>query len=55
MATKKQNRRHQVRRLRRVLNSGKDVGKQISGHRLHTHGYHSGISRAKATEKVEKE
>lgn len=46
MATKKQNRRHVVRKVRRALNRGADVGK-MSGRRLHVHGYGTGIGRSR--------
>ena len=48
MATKKKNRRHIVRKARRALNAGADVGSQISGRRLHKRGYGMGLGRRDA-------
>lgn len=45
MATKKQNRRHTIRKIRRVLNRCLDVLTKASGHKLNQLGYGSGLSK----------
>jgi hypothetical protein len=44
MATKKQNRRYVVRKVRRALNRYPETLTQASGERLNYHGWGSGIS-----------
>lgn len=45
MATKKQNRRYIVRKIRRILNQNLDVLTKTSGHFLNGIGYGSGLSK----------
>ena len=46
MATKKQNKRDVVRRVRRALNASLDFFKQASGNKLNKFGYGCGVDRS---------
>lgn len=44
MATKKQNKRHIARRVRRALNKTMNFFRNVSGRRAHMHGYGMGLA-----------
>lgn len=46
MATKKQNRRHAVRRARRILNKAVDFVTKVSGRKLNAIRYGAGLGRS---------
>lgn len=52
MATKKQNRRHTKRRVRRALNQALDFFKAVSGRRVNRIGYGTGISRRDLQQRI---
>lgn len=49
MATKKQNRRYLVRRVRRMINRLTDLGSRTTGHKLYSRGYGAGVTSQKNT------
>lgn len=50
MATKKENRREQVRRARHVLNRNFEAGYDMSGHRINQMRYGDGLNRTNLRE-----
>lgn len=51
MATKKQNRRHVIRQVRRALNRSIDFFKQVGGSKLNKYGYGAGVTQKNVREK----
>lgn len=47
MATKKQNRRYLVRKVRRLINRLTDLGFRTTGHKLYTRGYGASVTSTK--------
>lgn len=50
--TKRDNKRINVRRARRVLNRAIDFLTQVTGRRLNRHGYSAGLSRSEVRERA---